>query len=77
MLAASYATEHGLKVTALVEDFRRFPVDAEEPHEKAVWHRQFRCSLRAWRKMRWMKFRRTAPTPPTCKQSNNVNLFRP
>jgi hypothetical protein len=30
MLAASYAKERGLVVRALVPDFRRFPVDAEE-----------------------------------------------
>ena len=30
MLAASYAAERGLTVTALVPDFARFPVDAEE-----------------------------------------------
>jgi hypothetical protein len=30
MLAASYALERGLVVTALVPDFRRFPVDAVE-----------------------------------------------
>jgi hypothetical protein len=30
MLAASYATLRGLAVTALVPDFRRFPVDAVE-----------------------------------------------
>jgi hypothetical protein len=30
MLAASYATERGLRMTALVPDFRRFPVDAVE-----------------------------------------------
>jgi hypothetical protein len=29
-LAASYATERSLTLTALVADFRRFPVDAEE-----------------------------------------------
>jgi hypothetical protein len=30
MLAASYAKERGLALTALVTDFRRFPLDAEE-----------------------------------------------
>ena len=30
MLAASYAALRGLKLTALVPDFRRFPVDAVE-----------------------------------------------
>lgn len=30
MLAASYAAERGLTLTALVPDFRRFPVDAVE-----------------------------------------------
>ena len=30
VLTASYATELGLEVTALVADFRRFPVDADE-----------------------------------------------
>jgi hypothetical protein len=30
MLAASYAAERGLTVTALVPDFGRFPVDAVE-----------------------------------------------
>src|SRR5579883_3019819 len=30
MLAASYASERGLVVSALVPDFRRFPVDAVE-----------------------------------------------
>jgi hypothetical protein len=33
MLVASYATERGLKVTALVPDFHRFPVDAVERRE--------------------------------------------
>jgi hypothetical protein len=30
MLAASYATERGLEMVALVADFHRFPVDAVE-----------------------------------------------